>query len=343
MTPNQLRRWWNHHLTLSVAFTETGGIHTLRIRAAWFAFALMFTLSGWVGMMMAGDLAGARLKASITGNTEVQYYLDIISELRAQRDAEREQLRTIAQELGVLQTRLDRFNALANKLKADGILFSGTIGEEQKGGFDIPAPATVPRVEALLGEVGQVQDRADQAELALETTLAMAIRASLGSQIDTGIPYFWPMMTASYRLSSPFGWRIDPVHRRRAWHAGMDFADRVGTPIVAAADGIVTFSGWRMGYGNTVEITHKNGFMTRYGHLSRAVAKEDTRVQAGDLIALLGNTGRSTGPHLHFEVRRNDIALNPYPFIRDTRQEALELARTGRTEQLLQDLRRARR
>ncbi len=343
MIPQQFRRWWNHHLTLSVAFTETGGLHTLKFRAAWLIFAVMFTLSGWVGMMLAGDLAGSRLKASLTGNTEIQYYLDIIAELRAQRDAEREQLKTIAQELGVLQARLDRFNALANKLKADGILFSNTIGDEAKGGLNVPEPKLTPNVDAVLGEINQVQDRADFAELALETTLAMAIRASLGPQIDTGIPYFWPMMTASYRLTSPFGWRIDPVRGGRAWHAGMDFADRVGSPIVAAADGVVSFSGWRMGYGNTVEITHKNGFMTRYGHLSRAIAQEDRRVQAGDLIGLLGNTGRSTGPHLHFEVRRNDVALNPFPFIRETRQEAYEQARNGRTEQLLRDWRRASR
>jgi murein DD-endopeptidase MepM/ murein hydrolase activator NlpD len=343
MTPTQLHQWWNHHFTLSVAFTETGGIHTLRLRAAWLIFIALFAVSGWVGMMLAGDLAGARLKANLTGNTEVQYYLDIIAELRAQRDAEREQLKTIAQELGVLQARLDRFNALANKLKADGILFSGSIGDEQKGGFNIPEPKATPNVDAVLGEVNQVQDRADNAELALETTLAMAIRASLGTQVDTGIPYFWPIMTANYRLTSPFGWRIDPVRGGRAWHAGMDFADRVGSPVVAAADGVISFSGWRMGYGNTVEITHKNGFMTRYGHLSRTIAREDSRVQAGDLIALLGNTGKSTGPHLHFEVRRNDVALNPFPFIRETRQEAFEQAQNGRGDQLLRDWRRARR
>ena len=168
----------------------------------------------------------------------------------------------------------------------------------------------------------------------------MAIRASLGPQIDTGIPYLWPMMSASYRLSSPFGWRIDPVHRRRAWHAGMDFADRVGSPVVAAADGVISFSGGRMVYGNTVEITHKNGFMTRYAHLSRAIAKEDSRVQAGDLIALLGNTGRSTGPHLHFEIHRNKTALNPFPFIRETRQQVYEQARAGRGEELLRGWRK---
>jgi murein DD-endopeptidase MepM/ murein hydrolase activator NlpD len=286
-------------------------------------------------------LAGARLKASLTGNTEVQYYLDMIAELRAQRDAEREQLKTIAQELGVLQTRLDRFNALTAKLKADGALFSETIGPENKGGVDIPAPTRVPEVAKLLGDMEGVRDRADFAELALETTLAMAIRSSLGPQIDTGIPYFWPIMTASYRLTSPFGWRFDPFHRRRAWHAGMDFADRVGSPLVAAADGTVTYSGWRMGYGNTVEITHKNGFMTRYAHMSRAIAKNGTRIQAGDLVGLLGNSGRSTGPHLHFEVRRNGVALNPFPFVRGTRSEAMQQAQNGRGEELLRSWRRA--
>lgn len=343
MRKNALRRWWEHHLTISVAMTETGTVRTLRLRAAWPVFAIIFAVSGWAGMMIAGDLAGARLKASLTGNTEVQYYLDIIADLRATRDAEREQLKTLAQEIGILQARLDRFNALTAKLKADGALFSDTIGPEGKGGIDIPEPKRVPDVAALVGQMEKTRDRADYTELALETTLAMAIRASLGPQIDTdtGIPYFWPIMTATYRLTSPFGWRIDPLHGRRAWHAGMDFADRVGSPLVAAGDGTVTYSGWRMGYGNAVEITHKNGFMTRYAHMSRAIAKSGTKIKAGDLVGLLGNSGRSTGPHLHFEIRRNNVALSPFAFIRGTRTEAMQMAKSGRGDELLRDWKRA--
>jgi murein DD-endopeptidase MepM/ murein hydrolase activator NlpD len=341
---SQLQQWWQHRFTLSVALTETGGVHTLRIRAAWLVFVALFAVSGWLGMVLAGDLAGARLRATFTGNTEIQYYLDIIAELRAQRDAEREQLRTIAQQLGVLQARLDRFDALGNKLKNEGTLLTDTIGDEGKGGLNIPAPTTLPDVATLTNQVAAVTGRADFAELALETSLAMAIRASLGPSIDTGIPYLWPLMSANYRLSSPFGWRRDPVHGTRAWHAGMDMADRVGQPVIAAADGTVVYAGWRMGYGQMVEVQHKNGFSTRYAHLSKTIGREGQRVSAGDLIALLGNTGRSTGAHLHFEVRRNDNALNPFPFIRETRSEVFAQARQGQGEALLKNFRqRARR
>jgi len=347
MIPN-IRQLLTHRLTVSVALTETGGIHTLRLRTAWLAAAVVFSLSGWLGMALAGDVFRARLTATLTGDTNAKYYLDMITELRAQRDAEREQMRTIAQQLGVLQARLDRFDALGNKLKAEGTLLEvsdtenteGTDFEEYgpgdgKGGPEVPAPSTLPSMVDIREQVTQLTSKADFAEIALETSLALAIRSSLGGAANGGIPYLWPLPTATYRLSSPFGWRSDPLRRHRAWHAGMDLADSTGSPVTAAADGVVTFVGWRMGYGNLVEVKHENGFVTRYGHLSKGIAYEGQRVNAGDLIALVGSTGRSTGPHLHFEVRKDGNALNPYPFIKDTRDEVMQQARAGRARELL--------
>lgn len=334
MLPN-IRQLLNHRLLLSVAFTDTGGLRSIRIRSAWLVCLGLFAVSGWLGAVLAGDLAGARLKAAITGNDEMKYYINMIAELRAQRDAEREQMRTLAQELGVLQARLDRFDALGNKLKAEGTLLSEAPGADGKGGPEVPLPATLPDMEELKKQVGLATSRADTAEIALETTVAMAIRDSLGETLGGGIPYLWPLITDTFRASSPFGWRQDPVHGGRAWHAGMDLADKVGSPVIAAGDGVVVFTGWRLGYGNLVEIKHEKGFTTRYGHLYKSVVKEGQRVTAGDLVALLGSTGRSTGPHLHFEVRRDDNPLNPVPFIKDTRAEVVQMARTGRGKELL--------
>jgi murein DD-endopeptidase MepM/ murein hydrolase activator NlpD len=253
-------------------------------------------------------------------------------------------MRTIAQQLGVLQARLDRFDALSSKLKAEGTIIdvSGTDleGEEGipdgKGGpEDVPPPAVIPSMEVIRAQVTSLTDKADTAEIALETSLALAIRDSLGTSTGGGIPYLWPVITDTYHLSSPFGWRSDPFRNTRKWHAGMDIADGMGSPITAAADGVVTFVGWRMGYGNLVEIKHENGFTTRYGHLSKGIAKEGQHVNAGDLVALMGSTGRSTGPHLHFEVRKDDNVLNPLAFIKDTRDEVLREARAGRGKELL--------
>ena len=112
-------------------------------------------------------------------------------------------------------------------------------------------------------------------------------------------------------------------------HAGIDFKGPIGSPIYAAADGRVTFAGVRSGYGNAIEITHGNGMLTRYAHLSRIDVKVGQAVAAGSTIGGLGNTGRSTGPHLHFEVRINDRAVNPRPFLEAAPDVLKEVRRTG--------------
>ena len=116
-------------------------------------------------------------------------------------------------------------------------------------------------------------------------------------------------------LTSGFGVRSDPFQRRAAMHAGVDLAGPVGTKIYATADGIVGRSKWVNGYGNLVEIDHGHAIQTRYGHLSRSLVKPGQRIRRGDLIALMGSTGRSTGSHLHYEVRLNGNAVNPLAFL----------------------------
>jgi murein DD-endopeptidase MepM/ murein hydrolase activator NlpD len=116
-------------------------------------------------------------------------------------------------------------------------------------------------------------------------------------------------------ISSGFGYRSDPFTGAGAFHAGLDFKGPIGAPIYAAAAGRVSFAGVHQGYGNCIEIDHGNGLMTRYAHMSRFVATLGQQVNAGDTIGAIGSTGRSTGPHLHFEVRINDRPVNPRPFL----------------------------
>lgn len=126
-------------------------------------------------------------------------------------------------------------------------------------------------------------------------------------------------------ISSGFGYRADPFTGGAAFHAGIDFKGPSGAPIFAAARGVVSFAGIRQGYGNCVEISHGNGLMTRYAHMSRIAASVGDKVDPGEVIGAIGNTGRSTGPHLHFEVRIHDQAVNPRPFLeaeRNVRQKA---------------------
>lgn len=127
------------------------------------------------------------------------------------------------------------------------------------------------------------------------------------------IPSVQPVQRLQF--TSNFGIRSDPFRGTAAMHAGVDIPGPIGTPIYATADGVVSWAGRRGGYGNLIEINHGKGIATRYGHLSRIVVADNTRVHRGQLIGLMGSTGRSTGPHLHYEVRIDDHAVNPVPFL----------------------------
>ena len=153
--------------------------------------------------------------------------------------------------------------------------------------------------------------------------LSLARMSALELALD-GVPQVAP--AADQRITSVFGYRRDPFTRRSAMHSGIDFKGATGSPIFAAATGEVTFAGRKSGYGNVVEITHPNGIMTRYAHLSRIDVRLGQPIEAGATLGGLGSTGRSTGPHLHFEVRINGRAVNPRPFL-ETAPDVLKEAR----------------
>jgi murein DD-endopeptidase MepM/ murein hydrolase activator NlpD len=122
-------------------------------------------------------------------------------------------------------------------------------------------------------------------------------------------------------LTSNFGVRADPFNGHRRMHQGVDIPGAIGTPIYATADGVISRAQWAGGYGNLVEINHGNGLQTRYGHLSKLIAEPNQRVVRGQLIGLMGSTGRSTGSHLHYEVRIAGAAVNPVPYLEGTNYE----------------------
>jgi murein DD-endopeptidase MepM/ murein hydrolase activator NlpD len=132
-------------------------------------------------------------------------------------------------------------------------------------------------------------------------------------QASVAIPSAQPVRGTA--LTSGFGVRSDPFRGRAAMHAGIDLAGPIGTAIYATADAIVGRSEWANGYGNLIELTHGRGIQTRYGHLTRSVVRAGQRVKRGDLIGYMGSTGRSTGSHLHYEVRIDGKAVNPVPFM----------------------------
>jgi murein DD-endopeptidase MepM/ murein hydrolase activator NlpD len=127
------------------------------------------------------------------------------------------------------------------------------------------------------------------------------------------MPGGWPVIGGW--ISSHFGYRSDPFTGRGAFHAGVDFAAEPGTRVISTGPGVVSFAGYKSGYGNVVEVTHPTGYLTRYGHNARNLVREGEAVHKNQEIAVIGSTGRSTGTHVHFEVERDGKTQNPMRYL----------------------------
>ena len=126
------------------------------------------------------------------------------------------------------------------------------------------------------------------------------------------LPAIQPVLNKNLKyMASGYGWRIDPIYHTRRFHAGMDFTAPIGTNIFATGNGVVVGAGWEQGYGNCVQINHGYGYVTLYGHMSAIKVRNGQKVKRGDIIGLIGSTGKSTGPHLHYEVHYKGTIMNP--------------------------------
>ncbi|MDV5824194.1 peptidoglycan DD-metalloendopeptidase family protein [Sphingobium naphthae] len=205
---------------------------------------------------------------------------------------------------GAVERRADRAAAAIRSFGLDPDALARTAARAQGGPF-VPWQGAEG---ALTGELEHLADAMARMEF-LERSLL---------SIPSGQPTSTPMLSSSY------GYRRDPFNGHAAFHAGLDFPGHRGQPINAAANGKVSFVGQRSGYGNVVEVTHGNGLMTRYAHLSGFAAHVGDTVARGAMIGRMGSTGRSTGPHLHFEVRLNGQAINPRRFL-EARKDVLQV------------------
>ena len=168
-------------------------------------------------------------------------------------------------------------------------------------------PMTELGLQAAIVELTKAVDARDESLSSLEAKILQQ------SVLKDMLPNSSPIV-AAYNSSS-YGWRIDPFNGNKAFHEGLDFTANSGTPIRAAADGIVSASEHTHDYGNIVKIDHGSGLETRYAHASKLLVKVGERVVKGQSVALVGSTGRSTGPHLHYEIRLNGNALDPRQYL----------------------------
>lgn len=225
----------------------------------------------------------------------------------------RRNLDALAARVGELQAHVMRMDALGArlvdmaKLDADEFGFDalpGRGGPASPDSVSMTVPDFIYSLEILAGDL---QDRAPK--------LLVVESALLARQLDAEVmPSGRPVLKGW--ISSAFGNRADPMSGKSAFHAGLDFAGRSGSDIIAVASGVVSWSGTRQGYGRMVELEHGNGYTTIYAHNRRNLVQVGDTVRKGDVIAKMGASGRATGTHVHFEVLRNGRALNPLNYVR---------------------------
>jgi murein DD-endopeptidase MepM/ murein hydrolase activator NlpD len=217
-----------------------------------------------------------------------------------------------AKQLGGLQAETIRLRMLSERLaEVAGFDTSAFSLDEHpaQGGLDWEGASltseTLERgIDALSDELRSQQDVLSSLEQYILTKDTIFGSIPTGKPVDSG----W--------VSSFYGYRIDPFNGKKTFHQGIDIAGKVGSEVHAVAEGIVTWVGNRGGYGSLVEVDHGNGYVTRYAHNEEVTVEKGQRVSRGDTLALMGSTGRSTGPHVHFEVLRDGRHVNPYNFIK---------------------------
>lgn len=288
-------------------------------RLRWKLLSLLsFAVIGCMGagMALAMFVSSPRDRAL----TEIQTLQQQIQQQNAQlasvrQDAQRG-MDALAVKLGQLQAQSTRLDALGQRLAEVGKLDESEFDFSRApalGGVEDVSSSAYALPSSLDSSIGALASEFDRQQAQLSALQSLLMDARIDSNLKpTGMP------VPGY-ISSYFGVRADPFDGRSARHTGIDIATPYGTPVHTVAEGMVTFTGVRNGYGNVVEIDHGNGYMTRYAHNSALTVSPGQHVQVGDVIAKAGSTGRSTGSHVHFEVWYDGRVVNPLAFVRNHR------------------------
>jgi murein DD-endopeptidase MepM/ murein hydrolase activator NlpD len=301
---------------MQILITDSSLVRTRALHVKRWQFALGGLLLAGVLMLISGAiyhfifLTAAREGWPLMG----QLVKLIVREEIAQRERfMRENLDAIALRVGEMQAKVVKLEALSERVtgmagvKTDDLK---ALPARSKGGQGGPfVPLSHPSLEQLNEAIDQLDERADIGSDLFTLVESRLFEAKL---LATLVPSTHPVEGP---VGSGFGFRIDPITGRAALHTGLDFPSDVGTPILAAAGGIVIVSERHPAYGNMIEIDHGNALVTRYAHASKLQVKAGAMVKRGQKIAEVGNSGRSTGPHLHFEVMLSGVQQNPTRFL----------------------------
>ncbi|TAH46583.1 MAG: M23 family peptidase [Gammaproteobacteria bacterium] len=273
---------------------------------------LLFAGIGFAVAVLTVNPRDAALRELVALRAQIQLQKQDLGAVEA--DSRRD-LDALAMQIGQLRAQATRLNALGDRLTQ--------VGKLEGGEFDFGSEPALGGPEESLGGAAPLPVEEDIAGLRLEferqeAQLSVLEDLLLDRKIDNALlPAGMPV--AYGYIASGFGTRTDPISGRKSVHLGVDFDVPMGSDVLAVAEGVVTYSGVRNGYGNVVEIDHGNGYMTRYAHNSRNVVEVGSRVRIGEVVAKVGSSGRSTGPHCHFEVWLHGRPVNPTAYVRSTR------------------------
>jgi murein DD-endopeptidase MepM/ murein hydrolase activator NlpD len=279
-----------------------------------FVLVTFGVLLHFIGFRIAIEMSPslARSMGGVTTEAEQQ---KVEAGYRERLDKLRETMSITVQEIRQLEALKNRFMEVATPTN---LRDKYSKKDEARGGPWVPPRFQNSLSRDLNQDFAAAMDEFSQTEAAVKNlTQNWSSQLSWLHALPTGIP-----MSKDFRITSGFGIRNDPFTGQLAMHEGLDFVAEVGSPIVVTAAGTVTRSAWDASFGNVIEVSHIEGFTTRYAHLSKRLVEVGQKVQRGDIIAQLGSTGRSTGPHLHYEVMRNDRVLNPTQMLLQTTNAA---------------------
>tara|TARA_R110000822_G_scaffold15732_3_gene54017 strand:+ start:300 stop:1253 length:954 start_codon:yes stop_codon:yes gene_type:complete len=279
------------------------------------AVAALIAAAGWGGYSVAVSQAEADKPSDSELVAEWQSKLgEQKAELAGLQQNVQDQVDALTLRLGEIQGRLLRLDALGQRFVESGLVGSDEFDFNQPaavGGPEDSLPAdsfSAPELTRMIDELEhKMQDREQQLRLLDQVSSRQKLEDELYLE---GRPITWGW------LSSRYGYRSDPFTGKRTWHAGVDLAGKDGSDIISVAGGVVSYAGERYGYGNLVEIDHGDGLITRYAHCKTIKVNVGDVIQKGQVLALMGSTGRSTGPHVHFEVMRNGKSENPETYIK---------------------------
>ncbi|MEJ2608822.1 MAG: M23 family metallopeptidase [Candidatus Thiodiazotropha sp.] len=278
-------------------------------------FGLIMFLVGYQTGINDAEFPEHQLVSSLkrTFTEERQFLDDVKQDAQSGLDA-------LAIRVGQFQSQLLRLNALGERLVAMGGLDKGEFSFENRpamGGPDVEPSLNEP---SALPDLLTEMDRLDRALEQRQQQLSLVEDLIMNTNLEDSVHPAGRPVEKGW-ISSYFGIRTDPFTGKRSMHRGIDFAGKNHSDVVAVAAGVVTWAAERGGYGNLIEINHGKGYATRYGHNSELLVEIGDRVKQGQVIAKLGSSGRSTGPHVHFEVLRKGKVIDPTKYILSKRDE----------------------